>query len=61
MVFREFVECFVERARHLRDVLHLFRGKIIKVLVYWLSGIDLVLYPVDSCHEHCRECEVRVT
>ena len=60
MIRGEGAEGFAQAAAHRRDVLQLFRGKVVQVLVHRVAGVDLVLDPVQAGHQHGGERQVRV-
>src|SRR5258708_3508553 len=54
------IERFIERTRQTRHVFQLFRRQVIDVLVERRSGIDSVLDPIDSGHDHRGKSQVRI-
>src|SRR5439155_13838269 len=54
----ERIQCLLERAWRRRDFGKLFGREIVKVLVDRLAGIEAVLNPVETSHQHRGERQV---
>ena len=60
MVLFEVAQRFVETARQRTDFRRFFRLEIVQILLRRFTRIDLILDPVQPCHEHGRKSEVGI-
>src|SRR6516225_5805611 len=59
-VFVEIAERLAKTADYGRNLLHFLRRQVVQVLVRRLAGIELVLNPVKTSHQHRGKAEIRI-
>ena len=54
------VQRFLKRARRGGHFGQLLWRQVVKILVDWVTGVDAVLDPVETSHQHSGERQIRI-